>query len=144
METLRSLRQVNGRTRTPGGARRAPVTTAVRVLATSGVLISALALAGASAAEAASVPSHASGAKHCRVTSAKPARPGPWAYSIPVTAVGMFAHPSGSRAVGVRRNPWCPISALGPAPVEPSRERPISFMPWPVTRIGHAAIKSLG
>lgn len=110
METLRSLRHVIARIRKPGSARRAPVAMAIRAVATSGVLISALALVGAGAAEAATIGhagsrSHTSsthapsaqseaaghgakarvtGTKHCPAT--KPVvHPRPWLYVISVT-----------------------------------------------------------
>ena len=103
METLRSLRPVITRIRKPGSARRAPAATAVRVVATSGVLISALALAGAGAAEAATGSSHAVSGSHASAHSKKAGhsakahadaanrreatksptvRPGPWIYDI--------------------------------------------------------------
>lgn len=111
METLRSLRHVFTRMRKPGSARRAPVATAVRVLATSGVLISALALVGVGAAEAATgghassgshatthvtkahhakahgakthgAKTHAPGANLRKVAGSPTVRPGPWLYAV--------------------------------------------------------------
>jgi hypothetical protein len=134
METLRSLRHVIARIRKPGSARRAPVTTAVRVVATCGVLISALALVGVGAAEAATVghtssrshtssgngPSaqsvavghgakaHAGGAKQCTVT--KPVvRPRPWMYVISTKGPWMFT----ANAV---HGPWMFIASATKGP----------------------------
>jgi len=58
------------RIRKPGSARRAPVATAVRVLATSGVLISALALVGVGTAQAAT-GGHAARGSHTSAQSKK-------------------------------------------------------------------------
>jgi hypothetical protein len=107
METLRSLRHVDTRTPKPGSARRAPVGMAVRVLATSGVLISALALVGVGAAEAAtggqassgnhasahstkanhSAKVHAAEANRRKETGTPTRRPGPFIYDV-ITAKG--------------------------------------------------------
>jgi hypothetical protein len=109
METLRSLRHVDTRTPKPGSARRVPVPMAVRVLATSGVLISALALVGVGAAEAAtsghvssdshasaqaakaghSAKAHADAAKRGKATGSLQARNGSWLYEV-MTAKGPF------------------------------------------------------
>ncbi len=110
METLRSLRHVIARIRKPGSARRAPVTTVVRVVATSGVLISALALVGVGAAQAAtgshtaqsvavghSVRAHSTGAKQCGSTGTRAAR-GPWLFT--------------SNAVTTARGPWLFITTI--------------------------------
>jgi hypothetical protein len=70
METLRSLRHAITRIRKPGSARPVPVAMAVRVLATSGVLISALALVGVGAADAAT-GGHASTDSHASAHSKK-------------------------------------------------------------------------
>jgi hypothetical protein len=102
METLRSLRHAITRIRKPGSARPAPVAMAVRVLATSGVLISALALVGVGAAQAAtgshpssgshasaqskkaghSAKTHADAANRRKATKSPTVRPGPWVYEV--------------------------------------------------------------
>jgi hypothetical protein len=91
METLRSLRHVTARAPKPGSSSRTPVTTAARVLATSGVLISALVLVGAGAAEAAtgghSAKAHSTKANRPNATQTPIRRPGPWIDGI-ITARG--------------------------------------------------------
>jgi hypothetical protein len=109
METLRSLRHGTTQASKPGSASRAPVTTAARVLATSGVLISALALVGVGAAQAATTghvsseshasaqaakaghraKAHASTADRSKATGSLQVRNGTWIYEV-MTAKGPF------------------------------------------------------
>jgi hypothetical protein len=125
METLRSLRHVTTRIPKPGSARRAPVTTTVRVLATCGVLVPALALAGIGAAEAATVV-HASSGSH---TSAQSMKPGHSAktHSSAATRCRATDSPAASSAT---RGPWMlVIYAKGPWMLDV----PATRGPWMLT-----------
>jgi hypothetical protein len=123
VETLRSLRHVIARIRKPGSARRAPVAMAIRVVATSGVLISALALVGAGAAEAATgghaaTRTHAVSRTHAatRTRAASrnhgTSRSGPGAQSV---AVGPRAKANGGGTKQCRASRPAP-SRRGPGP----------------------------
>jgi hypothetical protein len=124
METLRSLRHVIARIRKPGSARRAPVATAVRVLATCGVMIPALALVGVGAAEAATVGhtatrSHTASAQstavshtakvqstaRCKVTRPGVVRPGPRMATSSVKGPWMFTS-------NATRGPWMWVTSV--------------------------------
>jgi hypothetical protein len=141
METLRSLRPVTAQTRKPGSARRAPVPTAVRVLATCGVLIPALALAGAGAAEAATVAhassgsdnsaqsmkaghsakTHSTAATRCRATDSPAAKTGRWMLVMPAKGPWMLDVPATRGPwmfITSRKGPWMlasPVCATGGA-----------------------------
>ncbi len=126
METLRSLRHVIARIRKPGSARRAPVATAVRVLATGGVLIPALALVGVGAAEAVTVghtatrshtasaqstavgqaaQAHSGGATRCKVTGPGVVRSGPRMYTSSAKGLWMLTS-------SATHGPWMWITSV--------------------------------
>lgn len=116
METLRSLRHVIARIRKPGSARRAPVRAVVRVVVTSGVLISALALVGVGAAEAATGGHAGHTASHTHTSSAQSVAVGHGAKAhAPGTtktrAVNCKATVSGSRT-----GPWMFVTSVKGGP----------------------------